>query len=424
MKVLLATLGSAGDLHPFLAVARALRRRGHDVELMSNAPYRSAVEAEDVPFRALCSERDHARTATHPDLWHPVRGFGVLWRHLAVPAVDPVLERVQALRSDGSPFCVLASPLAVGARLARAGDDFPLCSVYTAPGNLRPLDDPMFLGSWRVPSWVPPAGRRALWWGLDRWKLEPMARGLLASRCRSLGVPGPQGSLFGRWLHSPDGGLALYPPEFGPAPAPWPGGPVVHADFPRFRRSADTTLPTELAAFLSGGEAPVIIFGGSHPGAEGRRLTHWAAQACGALGLRSVVLGLAADAGTESGAGSTMLRPDRTLHLAHAPLGLLLPRASAFVHHGGAGSCAEGLAAGVPQVVMPFAFDQFDNAARLARRHAAIVVDRSPSRAPAALLAAMMSVQHWPLGTPKASENDPAAHAVHALQRWNPSLGF
>ncbi len=421
MNYLLASLGSAGDLHPYLALARALRRHGHDVELMSNAPYRALVEAEGVTFSPLCSQRDHDRTANHPDLWHPVRGFGVLWRHLAVPAIDPVLERVQSFTSGSEhppgSVRVLASPLAVGARLAWAARRFPLASVYTAPANLRPLGNPMFVGPWQVPGWTPPAARRALWWALDRWKLEPLARDLVARRCADLGAPPPTGSLFGRWLHSPEGGVALYPATFGPAPPAQPGTVIQQGEFPRFRASADVGLPAALQAFLADGDAPVVVFAGSAPGPQGRELLRLASEACRALGQRCVVLA-PENALPSTGRWARGPQSDCLL-LPHAALAELLPHALAFVHHGGAGSCAEGLAAGVPQIIQPFAYDQFDNAARLRLRH---VADVLPPGA-AARLALLNLLQGAASTARPARVGAPDADAANlaAVARWESS---
>ena len=54
-------------------------------------------------------------------------------------------------------------------------------------------------------------------------------------------------------------------------------------------------------------------------------------------------------------------------HFGFVPLSKLLPHTAALVHHGGIGSCAQGLAAGVPHVVQPMSYDQFDNSRRLVR---------------------------------------------------------
>jgi UDP:flavonoid glycosyltransferase YjiC (YdhE family) len=57
--------------------------------------------------------------------------------------------------------------------------------------------------------------------------------------------------------------------------------------------------------------------------------------------------------------------PDTVRHFGFVPMSNLLPRSAALVHHGGIGSCAQGLAAGIPQVVRPMSYDQFDNSRRL-----------------------------------------------------------
>lgn len=421
MRYLLASLGSLGDLHPFLALARELATNGHDVELMSNAPYRDTVEREGVRFSPLCADRDHARTAAHPDLWHPIRGFGVLWRHLAVPAVDPVLERVRdalaVSRKSSEPITVLASPLAVGARLAREIEAFPLASVYTAPANMRPLSNPMFVGPFRVPALVPIPARRALWWGLDRWKLEPMARPLLEARCDLLGVNRPAGSIFGDWVHSPDGGLALFPPSFGPVTAISASAPIEQGDFPRFSAAGDINIPGELREFLEKGVAPVVAFGGSSPGPQGRALLRLTSQACRALGKRLVVL---APAMATDGLG-IQFDNEESIRLNHAPLARLLPHAESFVHHGGVGSCAEGLEAGIPQVIIPFAFDQYDNAARVEKMHAGFVVRLGP-RAAGHLLSAIQAAESLPQSPTGGRSQRQARGTVavaEALRRWH-----
>jgi rhamnosyltransferase subunit B len=420
LRFLIASLGSLGDLHPFLALARALTTQGHDVELMSNAPYRAAVEQEGVRFSPLCTEREHLRTASHPDLWHPIRGFGVLWRHLAVPAIDPVLDRIRELHLDAaSPLdrlFVLASPLAVGARLAREVTSARLGSIYTAPANLRPLGNPMFVGPYRVPAFMPLAIRRGFWWGLDKWKLEPMGRAGIAARCESLGIDPPRGSLFGRWVHSPDGGVALFPERFGPI-APADGtAPVERADFPRFRATGDNELPASLLAFLKSGPAPVVAFGGSAPGPQGRELLRLASQACRALGKRLVIL--APERALEG--LSLPVDDEQLIRVQHAPLAELLPRVESFIHHGGIGSCAEAIEAGIPQVVMPFAFDQFDNAARVAESHAGFVVDYGKTSA-SSLLHAIRDAEHLPqapmVGRAQRHTRGTDA-AVQAVHRW------
>jgi rhamnosyltransferase subunit B len=360
MKFAVVTLGSAGDLHPFLAVARALAERGHEVHLLSQAPYEAAVRAEGVGFIAVAGEREHQRTLQHPLLWHPLHGFGVLWRHLAVPAIGPTLDALDALSrgAPGHPLVVFASPLAAGARLARERwpERIRLASGYTAPMGLRSTDDPLFVGPWRVPSWVPRAGRRALWRGLDRWKLEPLARPVLAGWCERLQLQPLRGSIFGEALHSPDGGLAMYPAWFAEVPGEWRARRVHQLGFPVFESSAPPPTPPGLAEFLAN-PAPYVV---AYPGSADKRAAAFAERviaAARALGHRTLVL--------SRFAGSAHAGAACELCVDEARLSDVLPRAGAFVHHGGIGSAAQAIAAGAPQLVLASAYDQFENGARL-----------------------------------------------------------
>lgn len=357
MRFAIVTLGSAGDLHPFLAVARALSERGHQVHVLSQEPHRVAVQAEGVQFLPIASGAQHARTMQHPKLWHPIDGFGVLWRHLAVPAIGPTLEALQQLQAQSDePLVVFASPLAAGARLAKAQwpDRIRLWSGYTAPMGLRSVDDPMYLGAWRVPSWVPRRTRGWLWRGLDRWKLEPMARPKLQAWTQRLGLPAITGSVFGDWLHGPDGGIALYPEWFAPVPGAWADRGVKQAGFPLFE-PARGELPPAIAQFLQDPRPYVVAYGGSaaSPTSE---FAERVLSVSRALGHRAVML---------AGAGQVRRASQDELWAAHAPLAAILPGASAFIHHGGIGSLAQGVAARVPQLVLPSAYDQFENGARL-----------------------------------------------------------
>ena len=363
MRLAVVTLGSAGDLHPYLAIAREMRRRGHQVYFFSQAPHRAAVEAEGLRFTAIASERDHERTLRHPGLWHPIRGFGVLWRHLCVPAIRPTIDALAALASDdlAAPLTVLASPLAVGARLLReARPGFRLLTAYTAPSALRSRSEPMFLGAWRVPAWVPGVARAGLWRALDAWKLEPMARAAL-SEPRSLLALGPQqGSTFGQWIHSPDGGLAMFPRWFAAAQPDWPVEPAF-AGFPVYEPGlVPSAMDARLARFLEGEAPPVVVNAGSAAFA-GWAFLERALVACRSLGRRCVLLSAYAEQ------WPAMDDDHHVLALPSAQLCTLLPRAAALIHHGGIGTCAQALAAHTPQLVLPAAYDQFDNGFRVAQ---------------------------------------------------------
>ena len=356
MRFAFVTLGSSGDLHPMLALAREMTDRGHDVALFSQAPHLQEVVREGVRFLPVASQRDHDRTLNHPDLWHPLRGLGVLWRHLVEPSIAPTLQSLANWRgeqSDGP--LIVASPLAVGARLFRDQAGVPLISVATAPTALRTVESPMFMGAWQVPDWTPKLLRQQLWSLLDRFKLEPMARPTVAKWQQKLGTSALPPQLFRDWLLSPDGVMALFPAEFCAPRGDWPHR-TVQFGFPHYRPRLPQPLSRTLETFLTSGTTPWLIYPGSaHNGSTlGSRIDRLI-DAIRAQGYRVVVL-------CNPITAPTRWQEDPAVHFeGWTDLPALIPRVRAIAHHGGIGTCAWAILHATPQLVMPSAYDQHEN---------------------------------------------------------------
>ncbi|MGZ6141820.1 MAG: glycosyltransferase, partial [Myxococcales bacterium] len=115
--------------------------------------------------------------------------------------------------------------------------------------------------------------------------------------------------------------------------------------------------------------------------------------------------------------------PPHARHEPFVPLGALLPRAAAIVHHGGIGTCAQALASGTPQLVMPTGFDQLDNAARLRRLGAGAALSRRQFR-PDAVERALRDLLESPAvaasclaASQRLQAFDAAARACDAIER-------
>ena len=78
MRVLLVTVGSAGDVHPFVGIALALRQRGHAVSIATNPYFGPLMERLGLPLRPIGTVEDFERAISHPGLWRPFRGFEVI----------------------------------------------------------------------------------------------------------------------------------------------------------------------------------------------------------------------------------------------------------------------------------------------------------------------------------------------------------
>ena len=355
MTVLLVALGSAGDVHPVLAIARALQARGHPVELLTNPVFGPLAAACGVPWHPVGTHADYEQTASSPTLWHPINGFGVMWRRLLRPAMRPVFERIRALSAKTS-CTVVATPVAFGARIAREALRTPLITAYTAATMLRSCENPLTLAHWRVPPWMPRFARHAAWKLLDRYKLEPMVRADLQALRDPLGLPPLRSSVFGDWMHSPDAGCTLFPAWFAGAACDWPRH-IVQTGFPLFDDAQEGQEDPALAAFLDTGTPPLVFTLGSAE-RHGEQFFRAGGRACIRIGHGAVLLGHGAAQAAAPWPGSVLARD-------YAAFGRLLPRAAALVHHGGIGSCAQAIRAGIPQLVLPRAYDQFDNAMRI-----------------------------------------------------------
>lgn len=358
MKFLLPTLGSAGDVYPFIAIGEALRERGHDVEIITNPVFESVITAARLGFHPVGTAAQYNDALSSPKLWHPIDGFGVFWRRLARHALEPVYTRIEIEYAEG-PCAVLATPLMLGARLAQEKLGVPLVTAYTAATMLRSTEYPMTLAQWQIPRLHGALLRPALslaWRALDRYKLHPMLSADLPPLRDKLGMPALVNSVFGQWIHSPLAGVTLFPDWFAPAPVDWPPQ-VRQAGFPVYDGDQANGLDAALLDFLAAGDAPIVFTPGSAMG-HGHAFFKAAVQTCSVLGLRGVLLS------TRSEQIPANLPPE-IHHSCYAPFGLLLPLARALVHHGGIGNSAQALRAGLPQLITPMAFDQFDNAMRL-----------------------------------------------------------
>jgi UDP:flavonoid glycosyltransferase YjiC (YdhE family) len=177
--------------------------------------------------------------------------------------------------------------------------------------------------------------------------------------------------------------LGLFPEWFGPPQPDWPKN-TRPMGFPLWDSHVEAVLSQEVCEFIAAGPPPIAFSPGSANQAAQSFFTA-AVDACDRLGQRGILL-------TKYDHQLPAWMPENVRHFGFVPLSKLLPRTAALVHHGGIGSCAQGLAAGVPQLVQPMSYDQFDNSRRLIRLGVAqeISVKRFQGRNVAKALAVLL----------------------------------
>lgn len=352
MHVLISCIGSAGDVYPFIAIGQILRSRGHRVDLLSSPYFRDRVESAGLAFIPIGTLEDYQHAVADADLWHPRRSFPLIWRNIERNLHNAYQQTVDRAGAD---TVLVGSTLAFNSRLAQEKLRLPGATIHLSPSCIFSAYDPAkwpslgWLG--HLPHWL----TQVLLDAIERNFLDPVVLPSLNALRRDLGLS-PVRQVMSHWVNSPDRVICAFPDWFAAPQSDWPPHSMT-TDFPRWGVSAETTLDPALASFLEAGPPPVGITPGSAM-AHGRPVFERALAACDALGLRAVVVTPYRDQLPASLQASVM-------HVGYAPFELLLPNLAAFIHHGGIGTSAQCLAAGLPQLVTPWAHDQFDNAARL-----------------------------------------------------------
>jgi len=358
------TLGSAGDVLPLCALGRALRARGHSVAVAANPVFASLVRRAGLDLLPLGSAEQYARLIAGTAVRHPVRGFLAMVQH-----AHALLGPAYALIAAHRPARVVAHPLVFAARVAEERLGLPALTAHFSPALLmsahRPPVMPGLPNHPSLPRWY----KRGVWWATDRLIFDVALRAPVNAFRATVGL----GKLarVAEWLWRGPA-IALFPEWFASRQPDWPRG-LVMSDFPRYEDAAET--PPELAQFLDDGPAPLVFTAGTG-NRHAREYFAAAAFATASLGQRAILL-------TQFDDQIPSSLPAGVRHVGFAPLGPLCGRAALLAHHGGIGTAASALAAGVPQLVLPHAHDQPDNAARLERLGVSATVSSNHPRAAA-----------------------------------------
>jgi len=374
MRCLLASIGTDGDIFPYVGLGKRLLARGHGVVLAASAHYEPLARAHGFEFHPLVSAEENQELFGHPDFWHPFKNAPLLarWGVRFLPRQHAELSRLATPDT-----VIISSPGVYAATMLHEQAGFPLVNLilqpWMIPSSIVPPAMPgfLFLRGAPRPVW------RLFWRALDL--VAHALGGVKLNRMRaSIGLR-PTRRILRDWL-SPQLVLGLFPEWYGPPQADWPSQ-IQLAGFPLFDGGMGEELDPRLVEFCQDGTAPVAFTFGTgmaHPAA----MFQSAAQACAQLGIRALFL-------TKYGGQLPNPLPPAILRSEFAPFQKLFPLCAAVVHHGGVGTVAKAMAASTPQLVWPLCFDQIDNGIRVQKL--GVGDSLKPGRAGASLLPAMLA---------------------------------
>ncbi|MEK8052792.1 nucleotide disphospho-sugar-binding domain-containing protein [Ideonella sp. DXS22W] len=352
MKILLCAVGSHGDVLPAVALGQALQRRGHAPQLFANAAFEPLARAAGLPFTATGRAADMADALSNPDATDARKGLALLAQGVLRSATQGYPLLCQA--HEAGRTLVVGTSLAWSARLLSETHGTPGAVLHLAPSWLRSAHRAPSLGPLGHLAGAPRWLKRWAFGLMDRRLLDPLFTTPFNALRARLGLA-PVQRCFDAWMHQADCVLGLFPDWFAPRQPDWPVA-LQLTGFPLDTPEADVPLPDDAAAFLAAGSAPVLVTGGT-ANASSHALFASAIEACRLNRQRALLL-------TQDARQLPDTLPAGMAHFRYLPLRRLLPRVATVVHHGGIGTTAQALQAGVPQLIRPMGFDQFDNAGR------------------------------------------------------------
>lgn len=332
-----------------------LRQRGHDVTIVSGPTFKNLIEASGANYLGVGTEQDFDRITHDPDLWHPRRGLKVvlgITASMMRQGYDAIARIYQPGRS-----VLVGHGIAFHTRVFEDKHYAPAATLHLAPAVFRTEhQQPVHLPG-RDLSWLPRFMKRGLWWLVDKVFADPHVVPMLNQWRKELELPAVS-RVFRSWMHSPQRVIGLFPDWFGPPQPDWPAQTRL-TGFPLFDEAGHHDLNPALESFLGAGSPPIVFT----PGSANRQADRFflaGIEAARLLKRRALLL-------TRYPEQLPAKLPDHVLHVSYIPFSQVLHRCAAIAHHGGIGTCAQALAAGIPQLVMPLGFDQPDNVARLQR---------------------------------------------------------
>lgn len=352
MRILIMAIGSLGDILPFVALGAEFKERGHDVCMYGNDYFRHYAEERGLHFTATSDAAEYEAFLNSPVATDPRKAM----QAVANGVLKWVASSYRIMRDDILPgqTILLCSTFAFASRLLQETHGIPTAVLHLSPSVLRSeFSAPRFspLGHMaKLPRFV----KRFMWRTMDRKFMDPLYTVPLNRIRADLGL-GPVERAFHHWLHEATAVLCMVPEWFSARQPDWPVH-VVMTGFPLVDDGNGKPLPAPIKAFLDAGPAPLVFTAGT-ANAISHDFFIAAVQACRILEMRAILV-------TADSKQLPSELPDGVIHAAYVPFETLLPHAAAFVHHGGIGSTSQALRAGVPQLIQPFAFDQFDNASR------------------------------------------------------------
>jgi rhamnosyltransferase subunit B len=352
-RIVINTFGSFGDIHPYMSLAMELEARGHEAVIATMEYYRQKIEEAGLrfaPVRPNIPQPQEQDQELIDKIMNPSSGPKLLMEQVIFPAVaDAYSDLLEATKGAD---LLITHPAAPAGPLIGRKTGLPWISTVLAPMSFFSAYDPPVPPLLQWTNKLRVLGPRVMKVFLETMMRQYKAKAVTSFR-DSIGVQDYGNPMF-EGQHSPTCVLALFSRVFAEPQPDWP--PQTHiTGFCFYDGRHEVQMSPELQDFLDAGPPPIVFTLGSSAVWVARDFFGQSVDATMRLGKRAVLI-----IGDERNKPDKL--PENIIAVGYASYQSLLPRASVVVHHGGVGTTSQGLLAGVPTLIVPFAFDQSDNA--------------------------------------------------------------
>lgn len=361
-RIVIATWGSFGDLHPFMAIALELKARGHTAVIATSPLYREKIEAAGIGFHPVRPDMPQPESAEAVEVLRRVTdmrsGPEYVWRELLMRHVrDSYVDTLAAIEAEEGADLLISHTVAIAAPLVAAVTNVRWISTVLQPivfvSAFDPPTPPQFPPMREIAALHPAIGRALI--GLGKRTTLAWSRPLRALR-RELNLPPGENPIF-EGQHSPARVLALFSKVLSDVQPDFPPNTKI-TGFPFYDRKDEGEIAPELLRFLDAGEPPILFTLGSSAMLVADDFFRTSIEAALKLKRRALLL-----IGDQRNLPNMKL-PETIEVFDYAPYSLVMPRVRLSVHQGGIGTTGQALRAGRPMLVVPYGQDQPDNARR------------------------------------------------------------
>jgi rhamnosyltransferase subunit B len=352
--IVIATIGSLGDLHPCLALGRELAIRGHRVTIATTPYYRTKVEGCGLFFRAMRPDWDPTDARMIAACEDLKRGLEVLYREILLPGLKDTYEDLLAVATNADLLItgelVYASPLVAEKR------GLPWVSLILSPWSFFSCIDPPFTPNLPALIHIRKASHGLYKAALSLGKLTTRHWSNPVRQLRRReGLPWRASDPVFKDKFSPYLVLAMFSQWFAPKQRDWPAQ-TLQPGFLHRSSSPDAELPVRLGDFLEDGDPPLVFTQGSTAVHHPKDFYEVSAAVAKRLGRRALLVG-----------GNVSEEQFGIFSVPYVPYSYVFPKAAVTIHQGGSGTTGDAMRAGRPMLVVPYGWDQPDNAMRIER---------------------------------------------------------